>query len=372
MAEPEVAGGDADADGGGGGFLQSAGEEIVVVTHCFDPAGFGTGAPGAVTVRFSGRRLGVDGRPGSGDRFVHEEFVDALGAGDGPISVTARIGGVNPGTWEVRAQALAGRRNQAAPRVGRCRPWRGPQPGSDEAVTTCVKPLAKIPGLVRFGWLATAMLGMVLGVVVQAVVAAGQGTVAGSVWPVSLLGLAGGLVGAKAWFVVKHRGERRAEGWCVQGLVVGFAVAALAGLALTATSLPRYFDPAAPGLFLGLAVGRAGCLGAGCCYGRPTVSRWGLWLSDQRVVRKRIPTQLIELGLLVVVGVAALAADLVVGPQGGGIFVASAAAYVVGRQPILALRGEATRFARAASPVAALAGVALVADVACAAVACLA
>lgn len=374
MPEPAVAGGDADSSGGGGGggFLQAASEEIVVVTHCFDPAGFGPGAPGAVTVRFSGRRRGVDGRPGSGDRFVHDEVVDALGAGDGPISVTARVGGVNPGSWEVHAQAFCGRRHQAAPRVGRCRPWRGPQAGADEAVTTCVKPLAKIPGLVRFGWLAAAVLGMALGVAVQAVVAAGEGTTAGSVWPVSLVGLAGGVIGAKAWFVVKHRGERRAEGWCVQGLVVGFAAAALAGLALTGTSLPRYFDPAAPGLFLGLAVGRAGCVGAGCCYGRPTASRWGLWLSDQRVVRKRIPTQLVELALLVAVGVGALAADLVVGPQGGAIFVASVAAYVLGRQPILALRGEPTRWARVASPVAALAGMALAADVACAAVACLA
>lgn len=362
---------DARMDNGAWGFLEVAREEIVVVTHCFDPAGFGTGAPGAVTVRFSGRRRGVEGRLRDGDRFVHEEVVDGVDAADGPISVTARVGGVKPGVWEVQAQALVGRTNHEAPRVGRCLPWRGPQEGDDEPVATCVKPFAEVPGLVRFGWLAMAILGMALGVVIQALVAAEQGTPAGSVWPVSLVGLVGGFVGAKAWFVVKHRGEGRVEGWCVQGFVVGFVIAVLAALAGTATSLPRYFDPAAPGLFVGLAVGRLGCLGAGCCYGRPTVSRWGLWLSDQRVVRKRTPTQLVEFGLLAGIGIGALAADLVFGPQGGGIFLASAGAYVVGRQPILALRGEPTRCARAAAPIAGMAGAVLIADVACVVLACL-
>jgi phosphatidylglycerol:prolipoprotein diacylglycerol transferase len=36
----------------------------------------------------------------------------------------------------------------------------------------------------------------------------------------------------------------------------------------------------APGIALGHAVGRVGCLLAGCCYGRPTDLAWGIVFSD--------------------------------------------------------------------------------------------
>ncbi len=41
----------------------------------------------------------------------------------------------------------------------------------------------------------------------------------------------------------------------------------------------RTADAFAPGLALGEAVGRLGCLAAGCCYGRPTDLPWGLTFS---------------------------------------------------------------------------------------------
>lgn len=360
-----------EAPGGGSwaALLEAAQAEIVVVTHRFDPDRLGSPV---VTVRFSGRRLDVEGKPEAGDRFTHDEIVEGVGPGDAPMAVTARIAGVNPGDWEVRAQALAGRHSQPAPPVGGWRPWREPIAGPDRPVTTCLKPFAKVPGLVRFGWLIMAMLGMALGLVVQALVAAHENGAAGPIWPISVLGLAVGIAGAKAWFVVKHRSERRMEGWCVQGFIAGFVVATVAALAGVGVSVSLFFDAAAPGLFFGLAVGRLGCLVAGCCYGRPTTSRLGLWSSDQRVVRKRIPTQLVEATLLAVIGGGALAAVLVTGTQGGGIFVASVAAYVVGRQPVLGLRGEPSRWARVAAPIAGVAAAALVADAACVAVACLA
>jgi phosphatidylglycerol:prolipoprotein diacylglycerol transferase len=300
--------------------LEAAQKEILVVTHRFDPGRFGDEPGGPVTVRFSGRRLEVGGTAREGDRFVHEEVVEGVGSADGPVAVTARISGLNPGSWEVDAKAMAGRRVQDAPPVGRWVPWRGPSEGRDRTVTTCLKPFAKVPGLVRFGWLAMAIVGMVVGVAVQALVVADLGVPAGSVWPIALLGLVAGMAGAKVWFVVKHRGEHRIEGWCVQGFVTGFVVATLAALAALGVSIPLFFDAAAPGLFLGLAIGRLGCVVGGCCYGRPTTSRLGVWSSDQRVIRKRIPTQLIEAALLVAIGVGALVAALVAGAQGGGIF----------------------------------------------------
>lgn len=369
-AAPAGTSGEEAAAGSWAALIEAAQAEIVVVTHRFDPDRLGS--PGVVTVRFSGQRLDVEAKPGAGDRFSHEEVVEGVGGGDGPMAVTARVGGVNPGRWEVRAQAMAGRQTQQAPPVGRWLPWREPAAGAEQPVTTCLKPFAKVPGLVRFGWLTMAVVGMALGLVVQGLVAAHDHASAGAIWPIALLGLVAGVAGAKVWFVVKHRGEHRIEGWCVQGFVTGFVVATLAALAGVGVSIPLFFDAAAPGLFFGLAVGRLGCLVGGCCYGRPTTSRLGLWSSDQRVIRRRIPTQLVELALLAVIGAGALAADLAAGTQGGGIFVAAVAVYVVGRQPILALRGEPSRWSRAAAPIAGAAAAALIADAACVAVACLA
>src|SRR5512142_3122666 len=40
------------------------------------------------------------------------------------------------------------------------------------------------------------------------------------------------------------------------------------------------FDVFAPGIALGHAVGRLGCLMAGCCYGRPTNLAWGITFTD--------------------------------------------------------------------------------------------
>jgi phosphatidylglycerol:prolipoprotein diacylglycerol transferase len=40
------------------------------------------------------------------------------------------------------------------------------------------------------------------------------------------------------------------------------------------------FDVFAPGIALGHAVGRVGCLMAGCCYGHPTTLPWGITFTD--------------------------------------------------------------------------------------------
>ncbi|MBN1568483.1 MAG: prolipoprotein diacylglyceryl transferase [Acidobacteria bacterium] len=39
-------------------------------------------------------------------------------------------------------------------------------------------------------------------------------------------------------------------------------------------------DLAAPGIALGQAIGRLGCLSAGCCYGKPTQMPWGITFTD--------------------------------------------------------------------------------------------
>jgi len=99
-------------------------------------------------------------------------------------------------------------------------------------------------------------------------------------------------------------------------------------------------DVTAPGLLLGMMVGRFGCLLGGCCAGRPTSSRWGVWSSDRRLGVRRIPVQLLESLLSGTVGALALAGVLRVGTSAGGlVFVAGFAAYTAGRQLLFPLRG---------------------------------
>ena len=62
--------------------------------------------PYPITVRFSGRRIDVKGRLLPGDRFVQDETIEEVIPGSGPISLTARVHGINPGEWAVTAHML--------------------------------------------------------------------------------------------------------------------------------------------------------------------------------------------------------------------------------------------------------------------------
>jgi phosphatidylglycerol---prolipoprotein diacylglyceryl transferase len=145
-----------------------------------------------------------------------------------------------------------------------------------------------------------------------------------------------GLFGAKAYYFATHPRERRGlltPGMSVQGFVL-VAVATLFGGSLLLGLPPgSVLDTMAPGLLLGLTVGRFGCLLGGCCAGRPTCSRWGIWSSNRRLGVRRVPVQLLEASFAGVLGALALAAVLLFGASAGGlVFVAGIAAYTAGRQ----------------------------------------
>lgn len=61
----------------------------------------------------------------------------------------------------------------------------------------------------------------------------------------------------------------------------------------------RWADLAAPSLLLGIGIGRAGCLAAGCCYGSRTTSFWGMVFSNPRAAAPLHiplhPTQALEM-----------------------------------------------------------------------------
>jgi phosphatidylglycerol:prolipoprotein diacylglycerol transferase len=243
--------------------------------------------------------------------------------------------------------------------------WRrwAPNASSVEPVRTCLTPLAHVPGVLPGIWGAMVTLGMIVALALQALVISADHLALGPWWAVTLVAIAVGIVGAKVWFIVLHRRAHRIEGWCIQGFIASAPVAAAIMLAVLGVPAGVFLDATAPGLLVAMAVGRVGCFLAGCCGGPPTVSRWGVWSSDQRLGARRIPTQLLEAGLAFSLGLGVLVAVLGLGPAGGAFFVAALAAYTLGRQGLLRLRTEPRKTRMGGLVTAALAALVLIAVV---------
>ena len=80
-------------------------EELLTPTYWLDPGE--AGEPFSATVRFSGRRTDVTGKPQPRDSFWQEETVDGIIPGSGPVAITAEVRGINPGQWTVTARSVA-------------------------------------------------------------------------------------------------------------------------------------------------------------------------------------------------------------------------------------------------------------------------
>jgi phosphatidylglycerol---prolipoprotein diacylglyceryl transferase len=362
----------------GGGFTtlwESATQQILAVTYWFDPVPHS--GPYPVTVRFSGRRVDVKGRLSPGDRFVQDETIEQVIPGSGPISLTARVRGINPGEWVVTAcmQGSApptrGSREQenATPAAVPLRPaarfWRrwAPSAESAEHLRTCPTPFARVPGILPGIWGVMVMLGIAVALALQFLVISVDHLAVGPWLTMSLSATVVGIVGAKVWFIVLHRREHRINGWCIQGFITGAILTAAILLVVLGVPAGVFLDVIVPGLLVAMAVGRVGCFFAGCCGGTPTASRWGVWSSDQRVGARRIPTQLLELVLALSLGLGVLVAILVHGPAGGAFFVAALAAYTMGRQGLLRLRAEPRKTRLGGLTTSALAALVLIAAV---------
>jgi len=363
----------------GGGFaalLESATQQILAVTYWFDPALHPGSYP--VTVRFSGRRVDVKkGRMRSGDRFVRDETIEKVVPGSGPISLTAKVHGINAGEWVVTARVQGStipahrsmEQENATPVADRLGPivrlWRrwAPDVSSAEQLSTCLTPLAHVPGIIPGIWGAMVTLGMAVALALQALVISRDHLALGPWWAVTLVAIAVGIAGAKVWYIVLKRREHSMNGWCIQGFVTGATLAA--AVLLVALDVPAgvFLDVTAPGLLVAMAVGRVGCFFAGCCGGPPTASRWGVWSSDQRVGARRLPTQLLESVFALSLGLGVLMAVLGHGPGGGAFFVGALAAYILGRQGLLHLRAEPRKTRLGGLVTASLAALVLVAAV---------
>ena len=72
--------------------------EALVVSHWFDPGV--EGEPYTATVQLTGQRIGIDGTPERQDRFEHQDRIDGVLPGSGPVSITTTVSGLRAGEWD--------------------------------------------------------------------------------------------------------------------------------------------------------------------------------------------------------------------------------------------------------------------------------
>ena len=310
------------------------------LTYWFDAAP--TGDPYPVNVRFTGRRVTGDEPAGPGDTFETVRTLSKVLPGSGRIALTTRVHGVRPGTWEVTATPVVlrgadGALAQAPPPV--------PMPRGSSTGTTAYLPVVNVraPGVRIGAWPALVGLGFVAAVVLQWLLGLQRDLPVGRILLVSLLASLVGLVGAKVYYLATHRTERAralTAGMSVQGFVLAAVPLLVVGGWAAGVPVGPMLDVSAPGLLLGMTIGRLGCFFGGCCVGLPTASRWGIWSSDRGVGVRRIPVQLFESAMAGSVATVTLLAVLLLAPAVDGLlFVAGLSAYTFGRQLLFPLRG---------------------------------
>lgn len=293
---------------------------------------------GSVAIRFVGQRVGTDDQDPR-DRFERLEQVDGLLPGSGRVSITTKVVGISPGQWHVTAAPTAGITAATSSPAGRFG-----LPTTRQITRTRLAPLLHGPGVRQAAWPALVLLGVLVALATQALLVQRAGGNWSAGLAVSAAAVIIGYLGAKAWYLVLHRqGPRKfvPAGTCIQGfLLAGFGTLAI-GSALTGAAAGLLLDASTPGLFFAMFTGRPGCFLGGCCVGRPTMSRWGLWSSDRRIGVRRIPVQLLEAAIALALGLATIALFLSGPlPLPGALFVGTVAAYTLGRQLLFPLRRE--------------------------------
>ena len=335
--------------------------QALALTYWFDAPEEGEPIP--VTIHYSGRRVGVKRKPGRGDSFSTSETVERVIPGSGRLAVTTRVFGIAPGEWHVTASPVRDRRSRAGSAT--TRPTLTKAAASGRTVFAPVVRV-KAPGARIGAWPALVGVGVVVALLTQAVLGRDAGLSVTRLLVVSLGACLIGLVGAKIYFLVEHWRESPqilTSGMCIQGFVLGAIGSLVVGGLVAAVPVGRLLDATAPGLMFGMTIGRLGCFFGGCCAGRPTRSRFGLWSSDRRLGVRRIPTQLLESSVALLVGLVSLLGLTAARPTpSGAVFVGAMAAYTLGRQLLFPLRDLPRNTSHGRPVVMAIAAIVLVVD----------
>lgn len=149
-------------------------------------------------------------------------------------------------------------------------------------------------------------LGALLGILLLRRELQRSGLDAGKGTDAALVGVLGGLAGAKLLYVLEHWAEPLSEtlfsraGMSWFGGFAGGVAAGVAWVVVQRLPLMAVLSAAAPSLALGQAVGRIGCLLVGDDYGRPTSLPWGLSFPEglPPTLDRVHPTQVYEAAIL--------------------------------------------------------------------------
>ena len=234
-------------------------EELLTVTYWLDPGR--EGGPFSATIRFSGRRIGGAGSPQPADTFWHEETVEGIVPGSGPVAITAEVRGIPSGQWTVTARPVTRGVRPYPPGGNEAGALRVPWPrrvvipaGPGATVRTSSLLRSKVPGIIRFAYASLVSLAVLTGLGLEALLLARGHYPAFRPLVFSAVAIVAGVVGGKAWYVAVHRG-RKFDGWCIQGFVAGAAVV-VAAAAFAGPGIPRgvYLGVVAPALLIGMAI----------------------------------------------------------------------------------------------------------------------
>jgi phosphatidylglycerol:prolipoprotein diacylglycerol transferase len=207
-------------------------------------------------------------------------------------------------------------------------------------------------GLNIYSYPAMLYIGLLAGVFVGAYIAQSAGLSADRFAIAITILLIPALAGSRLYFVLTRwdvyrrdpaRIWRRNEGG--MAMYGGFILAVpLSFPLLRLLGLPfgSFWDAAALTILLGMAFTRIGCFLNGCCGGRSSDAWFALSLPDHHGVwQRRIPTQLMEMALALILFGAALALRSVA-PFPGAIFCLVLAGYGLGRWYLESLRDDET------------------------------
>lgn len=320
--------------------LNDAEPQALGITYTFtaaDPAS--TDAPYPLSVTFTGRRRGAGREPGTADTFEATETIGDVLPGSGRVSLTTRIENIPAGDWEITARPRTSAATNSTPSH--------PSPAAAATVgQTGFLPVVRVraPGVRPGAWPALVAIGAAVALTVQNLFAVRLGLPALPVLALSLIACLLGLVGARVYYMIEH--PARARGWmsmtsgmCIQGFVLTAVAVLLVGSVLVGLPVTTLLDATTPALLFGMGIGRLGCFFGGCCAGRPTASRWGLWSSDRKLGRRRVPTQLYESAAALLLATAvSLVLAAIHRSIGGALFVGGLAAYLTARQLLFPLR----------------------------------
>ena len=136
-------------------------------------------------------------------------------------------------------------------------------------------------------------LAFIAGIWLASTLARKEGLNPDSIWNMGLIIIFSALVGAKVLLFLSdfsYYSQNPREIFSLStlrstGVYYGGLLLALAASAwyLRKAQLPAWTvaDLCAPGIALGQAIGRLGCLSAGCCYGKPTTLPWGITFTSR-------------------------------------------------------------------------------------------